>query len=105
ADVIGKAGLAGRDEVREAACRIAGLHGLLAQEMKPRHPFDAGAALAIEIDIVAGGVRAEESVDTARPDQLVAHHEIQQRVPFREDLPRPLAVLLVLEDAREDTLQ
>src|SRR6185312_2907157 len=102
-DVVGQAGLLGGHEVGQAARRLTVLLGrLLPQEVEAGHPL---AVRTVKLDVVAHGVGAEEPVDAAGADQPLFDHAIEQRVPLGEDLAGLLAVLLVLEDAREDALE
>ena len=61
--------------------------------------------VGVELDIVADRAGGKEAVDAARGDQVLLDDAIEQRVGFREELARLLALLRVVEDARIDAFQ
>ncbi len=94
-----------RDEVAQAARRLAVvLDRLLPQEVEPLADLLA-PVVGVELDVVAHAVRRKEAVDATRREQLLLDDGVEERVPLGEDLAGLLAVLLVLEDARVDPLE
>ena len=106
ADVVADAAVARRDEVGERQVRLAVRHLLLlAQHVEAQDLGAVGPFRAIQHDVVAVGVRRPEAVDAARRDQPLADDAIEQRAGVLVELARRGAVLRMIEDGREASLQ
>ena len=62
------------------------------------------ALIRIQLHIVARRIRCKKSVHGARPQQFLLHNPVQQRIAFCKNLPRLLALPLILKNPRINAL-
>ena len=104
ADGVGKPGIFGSNEIGERATGFVTLAiRLLAQKMQPVEDF-ASSTVRIQLQIVACRVGRKKSVDRARSQQLLRDDAIQEHIGFCENLPRLLALALVVKNSRVNAL-
>ena len=105
AQVVGQAGLLGRDVVGQRFVGVVPrLLALLAQRVDAGQDVRA-ALIRIEFNVVADSVSWEKAVDAVRPQRLVGHKLCQKRLGLLKELARAFADGRVLQNVRVAAVQ
>ena len=106
AKIVGHAVRAARrDEVGQRQVRLTARHRLLLSQQVESRQLARSIAIAIDDDVVLLACRRPESVDAARRQQLLLDDPIEERLRVAVELARRGAVLRVIENRREASLQ
>src|ERR1700761_992387 len=103
--MIGKARRLRRDEIAKGPARFGSFPiRLLTKKVKPVQQSCA-RCVHIKLDIFTNRVRRKEAIDSTRSNQFLLDNLVEQRIRLGENLLRLRTLLLVIKNARIDTLQ